>query len=136
MKNWIVWNRTDYLHKIDLALNNIERLICHKTQTTNHIDGLRTDFFFHNHVVWFHQDLLTHDVYFLITVHQQDGILYNSMYFFINFFILSFLNNTDITLPISNHSKLCIYVVYLCLTLYIRYLSVWHNMKLWNQQVV
>ena len=35
MLNWIVWNRTVYLYKIDLALNNIQRLICHKTQPTN-----------------------------------------------------------------------------------------------------
>ena len=35
MLNWIVWNRTDYLHKIDLALNNLERLICPKSQRTN-----------------------------------------------------------------------------------------------------
>ena len=34
MLNWIVWNRTDYLHKMDLALNNQQRLICHKTQPT------------------------------------------------------------------------------------------------------
>ena len=32
MLNWIVFNRTDYLHKMDLALNNLQRLICHKTQ--------------------------------------------------------------------------------------------------------
>ena len=37
MLNWIVWNRTDYLYKIDLALNNLQRLICHKTQTTNQL---------------------------------------------------------------------------------------------------
>ena len=30
MLNWIVWNRTDYFHKMDLALNNLQRLICHK----------------------------------------------------------------------------------------------------------
>ena len=30
----IVWNRTDYLHKMDLALNNLQWLICHKSQTT------------------------------------------------------------------------------------------------------
>ena len=35
MLNWIVLNRTDYLHKMDLALNNLQRLICHKTQQTN-----------------------------------------------------------------------------------------------------
>ena len=34
MLNWIVWNRTDNLYKMDLALNNIQELICHKTQTT------------------------------------------------------------------------------------------------------
>ena len=34
MLNWIVWNRTDYLYKMDLALNNLQMLICHKTQTT------------------------------------------------------------------------------------------------------
>ena len=35
MLNWIVLNRTDYLHKMDLALNNLQSLICHKTQQTN-----------------------------------------------------------------------------------------------------
>ena len=34
MLNWIVWNRTDYLCKIYLVLNNLQRLVCHKTQTT------------------------------------------------------------------------------------------------------
>ena len=35
MLNWIVLDRTDYLHKIDLALNNLQKLISHKTQPTN-----------------------------------------------------------------------------------------------------
>ena len=35
MLNRIGWNRADYLHKIDLALNNQQKLICHKNQTTN-----------------------------------------------------------------------------------------------------
>ena len=34
MLNWIAFNRTDHLHKMDLALNNLQRLICHKTQQT------------------------------------------------------------------------------------------------------
>ena len=34
MLNLTVLNRTDYLHKMDLALNNLQRLICHKTQQT------------------------------------------------------------------------------------------------------
>ena len=34
MLNWIVLNRNDYLHKMDLALNNLQELICHKTQQT------------------------------------------------------------------------------------------------------
>ena len=33
MLNSTVLNRTD-LHKMDLALNNLQRLICHKTQQT------------------------------------------------------------------------------------------------------
>ncbi len=33
MLNWIVLNRTNY--EMDLALNNLQRLICHKTQTTD-----------------------------------------------------------------------------------------------------
>ena len=39
MLNWIVLNRTDYLYKMDLALNNLQRLICHKTQQPkpNHV---------------------------------------------------------------------------------------------------
>ena len=31
---WITWNTTEYLHKMDLALNNKQRLICHKTLPT------------------------------------------------------------------------------------------------------
>ena len=34
MLNLTVFNRTDYLHKMDLALNNLQRLICHKTKQT------------------------------------------------------------------------------------------------------
>ena len=33
MLNWIVWNRTIFI-KLDLALNNLQRLISHKTQPT------------------------------------------------------------------------------------------------------
>ena len=40
MLNWIVLNRTDYLHKMDLALNNLQRLICHKTQQNNKTNQL------------------------------------------------------------------------------------------------
>ena len=35
MLNWIVWNKTDYFIKMDLALDNQQRLIRHKTQSTN-----------------------------------------------------------------------------------------------------
>ena len=38
MLNWIVLNRTDYLHKMDLALNNLQKLICHKTQQTINVN--------------------------------------------------------------------------------------------------
>ena len=45
MLHWTAWNRTDYLYKIDLALNNLQRLICHKTQLTNHSwSGRRKNF--------------------------------------------------------------------------------------------
>ena len=41
MLNWIVLNRTDYLHKKDLALNTLQRLIFHKPNnqptTTNYV---------------------------------------------------------------------------------------------------
>ena len=30
------WDRTDYLYKIDLALNNLQRLICRKSNQPNH----------------------------------------------------------------------------------------------------
>ena len=30
MLNWIVWNRTVYVYKMDLALNNLQWLICHR----------------------------------------------------------------------------------------------------------
>ena len=32
MLNWIVLNRTDYLHKNGFGINNLQRLIVHKTQ--------------------------------------------------------------------------------------------------------
>ena len=32
MLNWIDWNITVYSIKMDLALNNLQSLICHKTQ--------------------------------------------------------------------------------------------------------
>ena len=35
MLNWIVWNRTVSLYKMELALNNLQCLICHKNQLTN-----------------------------------------------------------------------------------------------------
>ena len=35
MLNWFVWNRTVYLYKMDLALNNLQRLICHKIYTNS-----------------------------------------------------------------------------------------------------
>ena len=31
----LILNRTDYLRKMDLGLNNLQRLIGHKTQPTN-----------------------------------------------------------------------------------------------------
>ena len=34
MLNCIVLNRTDYLHKNGFGVNNLQRLICHKTQQT------------------------------------------------------------------------------------------------------
>ena len=44
MLNWIVWNRTVYLYKINFALNNLQRLMWHKTQTTNQPNSLPLNF--------------------------------------------------------------------------------------------
>ena len=35
MLNWIIWNRTVYMYKINLAFNNQLCLICHKTKPKN-----------------------------------------------------------------------------------------------------
>ena len=32
MLEWIVWNRTVYMNKINLVLDNLQWLICHKTK--------------------------------------------------------------------------------------------------------
>ena len=42
MLNGIVWNRTVYLFKMGLALNNLKRLIYHKTQRKKqtHMPGM------------------------------------------------------------------------------------------------
>ena len=40
MLNWNFWNRTDFCIKMDLALNNLQKLICRKNpinQPTNHL---------------------------------------------------------------------------------------------------
>ena len=51
MLNWIVWNRTDYLYKMDLALDNQQILICHKHNQPPHT---HTHAFIYTHVcVWF-----------------------------------------------------------------------------------
>ena len=39
MLNWIVWNTAVYLYKMDLALNNLQWLICHKTKPINESYG-------------------------------------------------------------------------------------------------
>ena len=44
MQNWIVCNRIDYLHKMYLALDNLQRLICHKIQPTNLISSVDQKF--------------------------------------------------------------------------------------------
>ena len=46
MLNWIIWNRTDYVYKMDLALNNLQRLICHKNPTNQQINQSVFPFFF------------------------------------------------------------------------------------------
>ena len=48
MLNWIVWNRTDYLYKKNLALNNLQMLICHKNPTnqpTNQVEINKLNYF-------------------------------------------------------------------------------------------
>ena len=35
MLNWNIWNRTFYMFKMDLALNNLQWLMCRKTKTKN-----------------------------------------------------------------------------------------------------
>ena len=37
--NWIIWNRTVFCIKMDLVLNNLQRLICHKTQPSKQTRG-------------------------------------------------------------------------------------------------
>ena len=32
MLNWISWNKTVYMYKMDLALNNLHWIICYKTK--------------------------------------------------------------------------------------------------------
>ena len=44
MLNWIVWNRTIFI-KMDLALNNLQRLICHKNPNNQPSDSrLKTQY--------------------------------------------------------------------------------------------
>ena len=44
MLNWVVWNWTVYLYKIDLALNNLKILIYHKFQPTNQVQSIFISF--------------------------------------------------------------------------------------------
>ena len=74
MLNWIAWNRTIFI-KIDLALNNIKRLIWHKTQPTLletilHVPGLIC-----LHIVKWFQALLSNINSFIFT--QFHGFQHN-----------------------------------------------------------
>ena len=78
MLNWIVWNRTICI-KMDLALNNLQRLICHKIKSNK-----PTCFYIYINYVY---DLQTHFVdnilkwawaLFLHTVKWFQVLLYNS----------------------------------------------------------
>ena len=40
MLNWIILNRTDYIHKNRFGVKEPKRLICHKTQPTNSGDSV------------------------------------------------------------------------------------------------
>ena len=37
MLSWIVWNRSVVYTKMDLAINNLQKLICHNKQTNKHM---------------------------------------------------------------------------------------------------
>ena len=52
MLNWIVLNRTDYLHKMDLALNNLQMLICHKTKPNLNKNLFIYSFYFIIFIFW------------------------------------------------------------------------------------
>ena len=58
-------NRTDYLYKMNLALNNLQRFICHKTQTINH---QTFNFFFFFFFFFFFQTQLNICVIFLTEI--------------------------------------------------------------------
>ena len=56
MQNWILWNRTVYMYKMDLELNNLQWLICHKTKPNQkplsfRLTNLKANFFT---VKWFY----------------------------------------------------------------------------------
>ena len=62
MLHWIVWNRTFFYIKMDLALNNLQRLICQKNQTV--IAGNETWDQIMNEIVCisFHTNALRNDI--------------------------------------------------------------------------
>ena len=76
MLNRIIRYRSIFI-KMDLALNNLQRLICHKTQPTNQPAIQRTIFFFH---------LLTYLVYFQFF---QRLLFSFFLSFFLSFFTFS-----------------------------------------------
>ena len=70
--NWIVWNRTAYMYKMDLALNNLHWLMCHKTK---HSESIGSRQIFEATMSLFSLDFLLKYVYLFLLFFSWQQIL-------------------------------------------------------------
>ena len=74
MLNWIVWNRTDNFYKMDLALSNLQMLICHKAQLNQII------YIQYIYIYMYRKDLEFRNLQMLIC-HKTQTIISNLVHF-------------------------------------------------------
>ena len=140
MINWIVLNRTENLQKMYLALNILQRLICHKTQQTKpwtHTKAEKeTCLLAYGISAIYHRMKIKSITPFLVWLsklsnmnlgYQLGNIIHTFAYIYNNAFthILKWSGSPGFN-PRSSHTKVFKkwYLVPLCLTLsYIRYAS-------------
>ena len=90
MLSWIVWNKTVYCNKMDLALNNLQWLICLKTKP-NKTETKPTIIWFQVFLSNSNKTILKTRVQSISTILDGDGVILRSEECRVSVYCLNFL---------------------------------------------